>query len=72
MAHHPAKSDGSPDPEAGIVARDGTDDGRKNHVRDVQFPGGARVHGGRDEHRLPGTGMPMLSIATAPPTIQAP
>src|SRR4030095_12543161 len=56
MANHPTKSDGSPDPEAGIVADDGTNNGRKNHVRDAQLPGGARVQGGCDEHRLPWNG----------------
>src|SRR5678816_4350791 len=53
MAHHPTKPDGSPDPETGVVAGDGTDNGRKNHVHDAQFPSSARVQGGCHEHRLP-------------------
>src|SRR6186713_1144725 len=53
MADHPTKSDGSPDPEADIVAGDGTDHGRKNYVRDAELASGARVHGGCDEYRLP-------------------
>src|SRR5262245_26373898 len=56
MADHPTKSDGSPDPEADIVAGDGTDNGGKNHVRDAQLAGRARVQGGCDEHRLPWNG----------------
>ncbi len=52
MPQYPTKPDGSPDPEPGIVAGDGTDSGRQDHVRDVQFAGGTRVHRSRDEHRL--------------------